>query len=108
MYANHSVLSWLPPQQDGGAQVLGYHVERRIAPSSRWMLASKELIDELQTTVEDLVEGNEYEFRVIAENKVGQGAPSEATPAVMAKDPWGKCRLATTNAVGMAVLYHCT
>ena len=36
-----------------------------------------------------MVEGTEYKFRVIAENKVGCGPESDPSEPVLAKDPWG-------------------
>ncbi len=39
---------------------------------------------------EDLIEESEYEFRIIAENKVGPGPPSSPSPPIKAKDPFGK------------------
>ena len=90
MLHDRCALSWQPPASNGGAEVTGYQIERRLASSSRWVSACKQTITDLQTTVCDLVESNEYEFRVIAENKIGQGQPSEATQPQMCKDPWGE------------------
>ena len=90
MLADQCTLSWRAPADDGGADVTCYTVERRLASSTRWVAAVKEPVEDLQTVVGDLVDGNEYEFRVIAENKAGQGAPSEPTKPVLAKDPWGE------------------
>ena len=39
--------------------------------------------------VTDLMEGNEYQFRVIAENKVGPGPEGPPSDTITAKDPWG-------------------
>ena len=47
-------------------------------------------MSELKLKVEELVEDNEYIFRVIAENKVGPGEPSQPSKPVMARDPWRK------------------
>ena len=40
--------------------------------------------------MKELVEDNEYVFRIVAENKVGAGPPSTVTDAIKAKDPWSK------------------
>ena len=36
------------------------------------------------------MEGNEYQFRIVAENKVGEGHPGPASQPITAKDPWEK------------------
>ena len=41
-------------------------------------------------TVGDLMEGTEYNFRVIAVNKIGESQPSEKSKTVLSKDPFGK------------------
>ena len=84
------IVSWQPPIQNGGTQILGYWVERRLTSSNRWLKINKEIVKELTQKITDLVESNEYEFRISAENKAGVGEPSKVTPAFMAKDPWGK------------------
>ena len=83
-------VSWEPPKFDGGSPITGYHVERRQTDSSRWVKVTKSLVSEL-TFKCDLIEGNEYEFRAFAENKVGPGPPCSPTkPAIVAKEPYGK------------------
>ncbi|XP_028813249.1 immunoglobulin superfamily member 22-like isoform X2 [Denticeps clupeoides] len=80
-------VTWLPPSQDGGAAVLGYVVERRKKGSNMWVPVNKELIQDSKCTVEGLVEDIEYEFRVTAVNRAGEGVPSPASNTVLAKDP---------------------
>jgi hypothetical protein len=45
--------------------------------------------DATQIIAEELVEGSEYEFRVIACNKVGQSEPSAPSRMIVAKNPYG-------------------
>uniref|UniRef100_A0A8C3DI50 Uncharacterized protein n=1 Tax=Corvus moneduloides TaxID=1196302 RepID=A0A8C3DI50_CORMO len=63
-------LAWQEPESDGGSKIIGYVVERRdIKP------------DELSAVLTDVVENEEYFFRVRAQNMVGVGKPSPATRA---------------------------
>jgi len=83
-----AVVTWKTPESDGGSPITGYVVERSLAASARWLRVNKQPVTELKLKVEELVEDNEYIFRVVAENKVGPGQPSEPTKPVMARDPW--------------------
>ena len=83
-------IKWLEPEEDGGSPVIGYTVERRLTSSSRWVRVNTELCSDLTLKASDLVEDNVYVFRVYAENKVGEGPPSEPSAEATAKDPWGK------------------
>ncbi len=83
-------MAYQPPASDGGSPITGYHVERRIVGSTRWAKINKEPLPDLTTKVTDLVDGNEYEFRVAAENKAGIGPFSEPSKPFIAKDPWDK------------------
>jgi len=82
-------VTWQPPKEDGGSPVAGYHVERRVTSSPRWIKINKAAISELQLKVTDLLEENEYEFRIMAENKIGVGPPSSPCPPFVAKDAFG-------------------
>ena len=83
------MLSWQPPEKDGGSPITGYHVERRSNTSKRWVFINKEPLRTTRFLVKDLYVENEYTFRVSAENKGGCGPPSQVSEPVMAKDPWG-------------------
>ena len=84
------MLSWEVPESDGGSPITGYFVERRITSSSRWLRINKDRVEELTITDTELIEDSEYEYRVLAVNKIGEGPPSTPTPPFVAKDPWGK------------------
>ena len=87
MHKDYVVLKWEPPQSDGGADVKTYHVEKRDAATTRWTTAGS--TDGLSLKVGKLYEGNEYLFRVAAENEIGVGEPAQLSRAVKAKLPFG-------------------
>uniref|UniRef100_A0A8D2NGL6 Titin n=1 Tax=Zonotrichia albicollis TaxID=44394 RepID=A0A8D2NGL6_ZONAL len=79
-------LSWGPPQENGGADIDHYIVEKRETSRIAWTLCE----GELKTTsckVTKLLKGNEYIFRVMGVNKYGVGEPLESV-AVKALDPF--------------------
>ena len=78
-------LSWSPPTDDGNTPITGYYIESRQLPASKWVRTSKSTTTETTTTVTNLLEKYEYEFRVIAQNKVGPGPPSLGTAPVAIK-----------------------
>ena len=82
-------LSWQAPSSDGGAPITGYVVERRTG--IHW-IPMKEKATTTSYTVKGLKEGNKYEFRVVAENKAGQGVPSKSSAQITTKDPWSEYR----------------
>ena len=87
---NSITLKWSPPTYDGGAPITGYVIEKRDMKRPTWTSAGKAPKDTTEFCVEKLLEGSEYLFRVIAENKKGQGQPCEISEAVTAKSPYGK------------------
>jgi len=87
-------LSWRPPDHDGGSPVTGYHVERSASGrTDRWIRITRQPVPETRYTVSELVEGNDYQFRVAAENAVGVGPPGPESDSITAKDPWGQLLL---------------
>ena len=72
-------LRWLPPGDDGGTQITNYVIEMREAGTHSWStLPLMYRLTDTNHTVTGLPEGS-YEFRIIAENKVGQSEPSVST-----------------------------
>ncbi len=72
-------LDWKAPV-DGG-QVASYRIERRERPEGPWTIAGMAL--ETETTLHDQTRGVEWEFRVIAVNKAGDGEASNTVMAVL-------------------------
>ncbi|XP_021244944.1 obscurin isoform X10 [Numida meleagris] len=73
--SSHSVtLSWYKPLSDGGCDILGYKVERKI-PGVGWQSCSKSIIQSMEFVVDNLTPGEPYRFRVSAVNKVGASEP---------------------------------
>lgn len=84
-----ALLTWKPPKDDGGCDVAAYIIERRDAKRTTWTkLATLDGVT-LDYRATNLVEGNSYHFRVIAENEVGQSEPLETTTAVVPKSQFG-------------------
>ncbi|VDO68159.1 unnamed protein product [Heligmosomoides polygyrus] len=82
------VLSWNPPADDGGSEITNYVVEKRDTKTNTWVPVST-FVPGTKITVPKLVEGHEYELRVIAENAFGRSDPLNTTEPVLAKDPFG-------------------
>lgn len=72
---SHSVtLSWYKPLSDGGCDILGYNVEKKI-PGIGWQSCSKGIIQNTEFMVDNLTPGEPYRFRISAINKVGASEP---------------------------------
>jgi hypothetical protein len=82
------ILKWEPPSFDGGSPIKGYYVEKSSGYSSRWIKVNRDLHTKTSMTFSDLIEGEEYDFRVLAENEAGVGKPSEASGMFVAKEPF--------------------
>ena len=65
-------VTYQPPQDDGGAPVTGYRLERCIPGSdSEWIRVNDTPVTLLHYTVENLTPATEYRFCVAAENMYG-------------------------------------
>lgn len=88
-------VAWNPPEEDGGLEVSGYIVERKEVRSDRWVRANKNPITMTRYRSTELIEGLEYEHRVIALNAKGLSKPSLPSKPAVATDP-----------IGMTFLHH--
>ena len=69
---DHADIKWKPPASDGGSPIIGYLIEKR-DKWGNWDKALEVPADCLNATVPDLIEGEQYEFRVTAINNAGPG-----------------------------------
>ena len=72
-------LDWKKPA-DGGA-VAAYKIERRERPTGDWTLVSMAI--ESEATLNNQERSKDWEYRVIATNKAGEGVPSNTVAAVL-------------------------
>jgi hypothetical protein len=72
-------LDWKAPAE-GGVPTF-YRIERRKLPSGSWEVAGTSLATE--ATLNNQERGKEWEYRVVAINKAGEGEPSNTTAAVL-------------------------
>lgn len=81
-------LSWAPPTSDGGNPIQYYIVEKREKKTIRfYKVITKKPITECAHKVLHLTEDMEYEFRVMAVNDAGVGAPSNISIPIKAAEP---------------------
>jgi fibronectin type 3 domain-containing protein len=78
---NEIILSWNPPSDDGGTEIIQYHIYRGSTP--REMLLLKEVKGSTtQYRDGDIEMGKEYFYYVIAVNEVGGSVPSNEASSI--------------------------
>ncbi|XP_069132541.1 twitchin-like isoform X9 [Argopecten irradians] len=82
---DHITIKWEPPESDGGNPIKGYNVERKEPKSNRWVKVNRDLINDLEFEDSKVVDGKEYEYRVMAVNEAGSSEPSVASKPICAK-----------------------
>ena len=97
---SEATVTWQPPSNDGGVPVEGYHVERCSDSSERWVRQTRSPLRDTTYTADNLMEGTEYMYRIVAVNKRGESSPSQPTEAFIAKLPYGN--------ICTSLLYGCT
>ncbi|XP_052332717.1 obscurin-like isoform X5 [Oncorhynchus keta] len=80
-------LSWFTPLSDGGSPILGYRVEMRLADSVLWLPCHAEPVCNTEFSVDNLIPGSGYRFRVAAINRAGTGEPVQLPQSVQLEAP---------------------
>ena len=83
------VLKWLPPSYDGGSPVTNYVILKRETSTSTWTEVSS-TVARSTMKVKKLTKGEEYQFRIKAENRFGISDHIDSQ-TVTAKLPYSKC-----------------
>ena len=90
IFKDSCVITWRAPLSDGGTPVTGYFIERHTKSSPSWYRINTSPMSDTSYKCPDLIEGIEYEFRIIAVNKMGASQPSLPCRQFVARDPWEK------------------
>uniref|UniRef100_A0A3B3Z9Y6 Titin n=1 Tax=Periophthalmus magnuspinnatus TaxID=409849 RepID=A0A3B3Z9Y6_9GOBI len=77
-------LTWEKPIHDGGSRISCYEVELAPKDSEAWSVCAT--IKGIETTVTNLMKGEEYQFRVVAVNEKGKSDPRQLVQSVVVKD----------------------
>uniref|UniRef100_A0A3P8SXZ8 Titin n=1 Tax=Amphiprion percula TaxID=161767 RepID=A0A3P8SXZ8_AMPPE len=99
-------LTWDPPMNDGGVKIKNYIVEKRESTRKAYATVNANC-HHTTFTVDQLLEGCNYYFRVLAENEYGIGLPIETGESVKVSEkpqPPGKITLkdVTKNSVTLS------
>ena len=70
-------LTWQPPENDGGRRILGYRVEYKLSSDLEWRRLPRVPADTTTATLEGVVGGESYDFRILAINVAGVGPATE-------------------------------
>uniref|UniRef100_A0A8C9Z8D1 Titin n=1 Tax=Sander lucioperca TaxID=283035 RepID=A0A8C9Z8D1_SANLU len=77
--AEKCTITWGPPQENGGAEIMHYIVEKRETSRLAWTLVYGDM-KATTCKVTKLLKGNEYILRVRGVNKYGEGEALESEP----------------------------
>ena len=89
VFSSSCLLSWSPPEDDGGSPVTNYILEmKNLDKKEKWSEISSVASVIRSFKVENLIDKNKYRFRIKAVNKIGPSEPAELADTVLARDPW--------------------
>lgn len=85
-------LIWKLPDTDGGERIKSYLIEKKTVSGKAWTTVNAACAS-MAFVVPDLLEGQDYLFRVRAENRLGQGPFTETTEPARTRDPICKLKI---------------
>ncbi|KAM3173269.1 hypothetical protein ACTXT7_012839 [Hymenolepis weldensis] len=87
VFAEHCMLKWKAPEDDGGTPITDYIVEKCNESTGIWEPVTG-IIKDNQVHIKNLQPKQLYNFRVKAVNTIGESAPAQTKNAVLAKNPF--------------------
>ena len=90
VFKDFVVVAWDTPESDGGSPITEYLVEKRDAKRETYTKVAAVDATTFNAKATKLIEGNQYYFRVFAENEVGMSDPAQLDDPVTAKLPFGR------------------
>ena len=82
-------MSWKPPKSDGGSPLTGYIIERKDNKRPNWVRVDKVAPDTTIYKANNMIEGNTYTYRVLAENAEGTSPGLETMETIKPTKPTG-------------------
>lgn len=81
----------MEPETDGGSDITDYHIEVRESFHHAWQrIATTSARDKLTYTATKLINGQQYTYRVAAENSMGVSTYCEMVAPITAKSKHGE------------------
>ena len=88
IYKDYIVITWEAPKDDGGCDVTGYTIEKKDTRKTSFVNAGSTDGKTYEFKITKLVEGNEYDIRISAENEIGQSDWTKTDEPVKARLPF--------------------
>lgn len=79
-------LTWKPPVNDGGMRIMSYFIEKKTVEGKAWTKVNPACASQ-SFVVPDLIAGQDYLFRIRAENNLGLGPHIDTIQRTTARDP---------------------
>ncbi len=77
------LLTWSPPESDGGSPITNYNVVYREQSDTEWTTYNRDPSTDTTAIVTGFTPGVAYAFDVLAENSIGASEPNEDAPIVV-------------------------
>lgn len=82
-------IEWSAPENDGGAELTGYLIEKKEAGKQQWTRVGHTDAKTRSIKARNLLEGRPYSFRILAENQEGLSEPLTLLKPITPEKPLG-------------------